>query len=69
MPTAPSTSARSGWSQDPAGGTKTFDLTYRLLQNADEVKKQAALAARGGEDQGRSMGHPSCSEQPQVKLP
>lgn len=46
------------------GETKTFDLTYRLLQNADEVKQ--ALAQVEKIQGGRAT---ELREQPLVKLP
>ncbi|MGN5090001.1 aldose 1-epimerase family protein [Aeromonas hydrophila] len=46
------------------GKTKTFDLTYRLLQNADEVKQALARVAQ------IQAGRPTeLRDQPLVKLP
>lgn len=42
MPTAPSTSARWAGTRIQPGETKTFDLTYRLLRNGEEVKQALA---------------------------
>jgi hypothetical protein len=50
--------------KDPAGETKTFDLTYRLLQNADEVKQALAQVEKIQGGQATEL-----REQPLVKLP
>ena len=60
MPTAPSTWPSAGPLRSSRGDQDPFDLTYRLLQNAD---RSEAGPGPGGE-RSRAVGPPSCASNP-----